>query len=104
MKTSATSRSNPSTTRRENSSRLVSIYCQFFRFSITVFVYAGKMTINTKLEKSLKVLIISEHGNMESCSLLKKVNLEEFIEENTLELEEDEDKTKGSFSFSTPSS
>ena len=56
--------------------------------------------------RSLKVLIISEHGNMESCSLLKKVNLEEFIEENTPELEEDEDKTKGSFSFSdsTPSS
>ena len=56
--------------------------------------------------KSLKVLIISEHGKMESFSLLKKVNLEEFIEENTSELEEDEDKTKGSFSFSnsTPSS
>jgi hypothetical protein len=43
---------------------------------------------------------------MESCPLSKKVNLEEFIEENILELEEDEDKTKGSFSFSdnTPSS
>ena len=44
--------------------------------------------------RSLKVLIISEHVNMESCSLLKKVNLEEFIEENIPELEEDEDKTK----------
>ena len=37
---------------------------------------------------------------MESCSLLKNVNLEEFIEENIPELEEDEDKTKRSFSFS----
>ena len=46
------------------------------------------------------MLIISVHGNMESCSLLKKINLEEFIEENIPELEEDEDKTKGSFSFS----
>ena len=45
--------------------------------------------------RSLKVLIISEYGNMESCSLLKKDNLEEFIEENIPELEEDEDKTKG---------
>ena len=64
------------------------------------------MTISTKLEKSLKVLIIFEHGNMESCSLLKKINLEEFIEENIPELEEDEEKTKGSFSFSdiTPNS
>ena len=44
--------------------------------------------------KSLKVLIISEHGNMESCSLLKKINLEEFIEDNIPELEEDEDKKK----------
>ena len=50
--------------------------------------------------KSLKVSIISEHGNIESCSLLKKNNLEEFIEENIPEPEEDEDKTKGSFSFS----
>ena len=56
--------------------------------------------------RSLKVPVISEHGNMESCSLLKKINLEEFIEENIPELEEDEDKTKGSFSFSdsTPNS
>ena len=44
--------------------------------------------------------ITSEHGNIESCSLLKKNNLEEFIEENIPKLEEDEDKTKGSFSFS----
>ena len=44
--------------------------------------------------------IISEHGNKESCSLLKKKNLKEFIEENILEPEEDRDKTKGSFSFS----
>ena len=45
--------------------------------------------------RSVKVLIISEHGNKESCSLLKKNNLEEFIEENIPELEEDEDKQKG---------
>ena len=51
---SATRRSNPSATRRENSSLLVSIYCQFFRFSITVFVYAGKMTISTKLDEKLE--------------------------------------------------
>ena len=50
--------------------------------------------------KSFKVLIISDHGNRESCSLLKKNNLEEFIEENIPEPKEDEDKTKGSFSFS----
>ena len=50
--------------------------------------------------KSLKVSIISEHGNIESCSLLKNNNLEEFIEENIPGPEEDEDKTKGSFSFS----
>ena len=50
--------------------------------------------------KSLKVPIIFEHGNKEPWSLLKKNNLEEFIEENIPELEEDEDKTKGSFSFS----
>ena len=31
---------------------------------------------------------------------MKKVNLEEFIEKNIPELEEDEDKTKGSSSFS----
>lgn len=37
---------------------------------------------------------------MESCSLLKKINLKEFIKENIPKLEEDEDKTKGSFSFS----
>ena len=43
--------------------------------------------------------IMFEHGNIESCSLLKKNNLEEFIEENIPESEEDEDKTKGSFSF-----
>ena len=47
-------RSNPNTTRREKSSRLVSIYCQFFRFSITIFVYAGKMTINTKVDEKLE--------------------------------------------------
>ena len=47
----------------------------------------------------LKVSIISEHGNIESCSLLKKNNVEEFIEQNIPELEGDEDKTKGSFSF-----
>ena len=45
--------------------------------------------------KSLKVSIISEHGNKESCSLLKKKNLEGFIEENIPEPEEDEDKQKG---------
>ena len=44
--------------------------------------------------KRLKVLIISEHGNIESCSLLKNNNLEEFIEENILEPEEDEDNQK----------
>ena len=37
---------------------------------------------------------------IESCSLLKKNNLEEFIEENIPEPEGDEDKTKRSFSFS----
>ena len=51
---STTRRSNPSTTRRENSSRLVSIYSQFFRFSIIVFVYAGKITIKTKLDEKLE--------------------------------------------------
>jgi hypothetical protein len=50
--------------------------------------------------KSLEVSIISEHGNIESCSLLKNNNLEEFIEKNIPRPEEDEDKTKGSFSFS----
>ena len=50
--------------------------------------------------KSLKVPIISEHGNIESCSLLKSNNLEEFIEEDIPGPEEDEDKTKGPFSFS----
>ena len=45
--------------------------------------------------RSLKVPVISEHGNIESCSLLKKNNLEEFIEENIPEPEEDEDKQKG---------
>ena len=45
--------------------------------------------------KSLKVPIISEHGNKESYSLLKKNNLEEFIEENFPKPEEDEDKQKG---------
>ena len=50
--------------------------------------------------RSLKALIISEHENIESCSLLKKNNLEEFIEENIPEPEGDEDKTKRSFSFS----
>ena len=44
--------------------------------------------------------ITSEQGNIDSCSLLKKNNLEEFIEENILEPEGDEDKTKRSFSFS----
>ena len=44
--------------------------------------------------------IIFEHGNRESCSLLKKNNLGEFIEEDIPEPEEDEDKTKESFSFS----
>ena len=46
------------------------------------------------------MLKISEHGSIESCSILKKNNLEEFIEENIPKPEEDEDKTKGSFSFS----
>ena len=45
--------------------------------------------------KILKVSIISEHGNIESCSLLKNNNLEVFIEENIPEPEEDEDKQKG---------
>ena len=49
--------------------------------------------------RSLKVPKISEHGSIESCSLLKKNNLEEFIEESILEPEEDEDKTEGSFNF-----
>ena len=50
--------------------------------------------------RSLKVPIISKHGNIESCSLLKKNNLEGFTKEDILEPKEDEDKTKGSFSFS----
>ena len=45
--------------------------------------------------RSVKVSIISEHRNKESCSLLKNNNLEEFIEENIPEPEEDEDKQKG---------
>ena len=53
-----------------DSSRLVSIYCQFSILAQHCFAYAGKMTISTK------VLIISEHGNMESCSLLKKIQSE----------------------------
>ena len=44
--------------------------------------------------------IISKHGNIELCSLLKKNNLEEFIEENIPGSKEDDDKTRGSFSFS----
>ena len=49
--------------------------------------------------RSLKVSITSEHGNIESCSLLKKNNLKEFIEENIPKPEGDEDKTKRSLSF-----
>ena len=51
---SATRRSNPSATRRENSSCLVSIYLSVFSFSISCFVYVGKMTINTKLDERLE--------------------------------------------------
>ena len=43
--------------------------------------------------KSLKVPIISKHGNIESCSLLKNNNLEEFIEENIPGPEEDEEQS-----------
>ena len=49
-----TRRPNPSATRRENSSCLVSIYCQFSVLAYHFFVYAGKMTISTKLDEKLE--------------------------------------------------
>ena len=51
---SATRRPNPKRYKEENSSRLASIYYQFFRFRITFFVYVGKMTIKTKLDEKLE--------------------------------------------------
>ena len=45
--------------------------------------------------RSVKVSISFKHWNKESCSLLKKNNLEEFIEENIPKPKEDEDKQKG---------
>ena len=67
------------------------------------------MTINTKLDEKPEGADNLRAWNIESCSLLKKNNLEEFIEENIPKLEEDEDNQKGHLasvyhSDSTPSS
>lgn len=69
---SATRRSNPGTTRRENSSRLVRIYSKFFRFSITFLCMQEKMTISTKLDEKLEGV-----DNLRACKYGVMLTLEE---------------------------